>query len=83
VRGRDNYPTDKVNAITHIARAAEKGEVLTGLLYLSPDAEDLHAHSTPTRRRSTSWARRTSARARRCCLEENMSAALYSKLKCG
>jgi 2-oxoglutarate ferredoxin oxidoreductase subunit beta len=27
-----------------IARAAEKGEVLTGLLYLSLDAEDLHAH---------------------------------------
>ena len=30
--------------MTAIARAAEKGEVLTGLLYLSPDAEDLHAH---------------------------------------
>ena len=40
----DYDPTDKVNAITHIARAAEKGEVLTGLLYLSPDSEDLHAH---------------------------------------
>lgn len=30
--------------MTHIAEAAEKGEVLTGLLYLAPDAEDLHAH---------------------------------------
>ncbi|HYL87558.1 MAG TPA: 2-oxoacid:ferredoxin oxidoreductase subunit beta [Burkholderiales bacterium] len=40
----DYDPTDKVNAITHIARAAQKGEVLTGLLYLSPDSEDLHAH---------------------------------------
>jgi 2-oxoglutarate/2-oxoacid ferredoxin oxidoreductase subunit beta len=40
----DYDPTDKVNAISHIARAAEKGEVLTGLLYLSPDSEDLHAH---------------------------------------
>src|SRR5205823_12362511 len=30
----DYDPTDKVNAITHIARASEKGEVLTGLLYL-------------------------------------------------
>ena len=40
----DYDPTDKVNAITHIARAVEKGEVLTGLLYLSPDSEDLHAH---------------------------------------
>lgn len=37
-------PSDKINAITHIARAAEKGEVLTGLLYLAADAEDLHAH---------------------------------------
>src|SRR3954465_11646124 len=40
----DYDPTDKANAITHIARAAEKGEVLTGLLYLSPDSADLHAH---------------------------------------
>jgi 2-oxoglutarate ferredoxin oxidoreductase subunit beta len=40
----DYDPTDKVGAMTAIARAAEKGEVLTGLLYLSPDAEDLHAH---------------------------------------
>jgi 2-oxoglutarate/2-oxoacid ferredoxin oxidoreductase subunit beta len=37
-------PSDKINAITHIAQAAEKGEVLTGLLYLAPDAEDLHQH---------------------------------------
>ncbi len=40
----DFDPTDKVGAMTAIARAAEKGEVLTGLLYLAPDAEDLHAH---------------------------------------
>ena len=40
-----NYdPTDRINAITHIARASAKGEVLTGLLHASPDAEDLHAH---------------------------------------
>src|SRR5213082_1339277 len=32
----DYDPTDKVNAVSHIARAAEKGDVLTGLLYLSP-----------------------------------------------
>jgi 2-oxoglutarate ferredoxin oxidoreductase subunit beta len=40
----DYDPSDKINAITHIARAADKGEVLTGLLYLAADAEDLHAH---------------------------------------
>src|SRR3954449_10117410 len=37
-------PTNKVGAMSSIAHAAEKGEVLTGLLYVSPDAEDLHAH---------------------------------------
>ena len=37
-------PTDKINAVKHIAQAAAKGEVLTGLLYPSPDSEDLHAH---------------------------------------
>ena len=40
----DFDPSDKVGSTMAIARAAEKGEVLTGLLYLSPDAEDLHAH---------------------------------------
>jgi len=44
----DYDPGDRVNAMTHIARAAEKGEVLTGLLYLAPDAEDLHAHLNTT-----------------------------------
>jgi len=37
-------PSNRINANTHIAQAAEKGEVLTGLLYLAADAEDLHAH---------------------------------------
>ena len=40
----DYDPSNRINATTHIAQAAEKGEVLTGLLYLAPDAEDLHAH---------------------------------------
>jgi 2-oxoglutarate ferredoxin oxidoreductase subunit beta len=40
----DYDATDKVGATTALARAAEKGEVLTGLLYLAPDAEDLHAN---------------------------------------
>src|SRR2546422_9723924 len=37
-------PTDPLAAQDQIAQAAVKGEVLTGLLYLAPDAEDLHAH---------------------------------------
>jgi 2-oxoglutarate ferredoxin oxidoreductase subunit beta len=40
----DYDPSDKINATSHIAKAAAQGEVLTGLLYLAPDAEDLHAH---------------------------------------
>jgi 2-oxoglutarate ferredoxin oxidoreductase subunit beta len=40
----DYDPSDKINAPSMIASAAFKGEVLTGLLYLAPDAEDLHAH---------------------------------------
>jgi 2-oxoglutarate ferredoxin oxidoreductase subunit beta len=40
----DYDPSDKINATSMIASAAFKGEVLTGLLYLAPDAEDLHAH---------------------------------------
>jgi 2-oxoglutarate ferredoxin oxidoreductase subunit beta len=40
----DYDPSNKINAITRITEATEKGEVLTGLLYLSPEAEDLHAH---------------------------------------
>ncbi len=40
----DYDPSDKIGAQAMISSAAHKGEVLTGLLYLSPDAEDLHAH---------------------------------------
>ena len=36
--------SNKVNALSHIARAAEMGEVLTGLLYLNPESDDLHSH---------------------------------------
>jgi 2-oxoglutarate ferredoxin oxidoreductase subunit beta len=37
-------PTDRVKALEYVAQHAAKGEVVTGLLYLSADAEDLHAH---------------------------------------
>ncbi len=40
----DYDPSDKINAQSMVASAAHKGEVLTGLLYLASDAEDLHAH---------------------------------------
>jgi 2-oxoglutarate ferredoxin oxidoreductase subunit beta len=37
-------PTDHVKALEYVAHHAAKGEVVTGLLYVAPDAEDLHAH---------------------------------------
>jgi 2-oxoglutarate ferredoxin oxidoreductase subunit beta len=40
----DYDPTDRINAMTNIQTHAAKGEVLTGLLYVNPDSEDLHAH---------------------------------------
>ncbi len=44
-KARDDYdPTDRLGAMNQIQSHAAKGEVLTGLLYLDPDSEDLHAH---------------------------------------
>ncbi len=44
-KARDDYdPTDRLGAMNQIQSHAAKGEVLTGLLYLNPDSEDLHAH---------------------------------------
>ena len=37
-------PLDRVVAMDYIARHQAKGELVTGLLYVSPEAEDLHAH---------------------------------------
>ena len=37
-------PTNRVNAMTHIQQHAARGEVVTGLLYVDPDAHDLHSH---------------------------------------
>jgi 2-oxoglutarate ferredoxin oxidoreductase subunit beta len=37
-------PTDRIGAMNHILAHAAKGEVVTGLLYVHPDPEDLHAH---------------------------------------
>lgn len=37
-------PTDRLKALDMIGQHQAKGEVLTGLLYLNPDAEDLHGH---------------------------------------
>ncbi len=36
-------PTDRVSAMNHVQALQAKGEVVTGLLYVDPDATDLHA----------------------------------------
>ncbi|MFC3078089.1 2-oxoacid:ferredoxin oxidoreductase subunit beta [Phenylobacterium terrae] len=39
----DSYdPTDRVSAIAYLQAAQARGEIVTGLLYLDPEAEDLH-----------------------------------------
>jgi 2-oxoglutarate ferredoxin oxidoreductase subunit beta len=37
-------PGDRLAAMNHIATYEARGEVLTGLLYVKPDAEDLHGN---------------------------------------
>jgi 2-oxoglutarate ferredoxin oxidoreductase subunit beta len=39
----DYDPTDRLAAQSFLQRFAAKGEVVTGLLYIDPDADDLHA----------------------------------------
>jgi 2-oxoglutarate ferredoxin oxidoreductase subunit beta len=46
----DYDATDRLGAMSYIATHQARGEVVTGLLYVDPQAQDLHAHlSTPAR----------------------------------
>ena len=40
----DYDPTDRVAAMDYSSSARRPGEVVTGLLYVDPDADDLHSH---------------------------------------
>jgi 2-oxoglutarate ferredoxin oxidoreductase subunit beta len=40
----DYDPTDRIGAMTHLESHQARGEVVTGLLYVEPDALDLHDH---------------------------------------
>jgi len=40
----DYDPTDRISAISHLQLHQARGEIVTGLLYVDPDAEDLHDH---------------------------------------
>ena len=37
-------PTDRIAAMNHLNERHAEGEIVTGLLYVDPDAEDLHQH---------------------------------------
>lgn len=37
-------PTDRLQAMNYVQQHHSRGEIVTGLLYLQPDAEDLHEH---------------------------------------
>ena len=41
-RHEDHDPTDRVAAMAYLVRHRAMGEIVTGLLYVDPDAEDLH-----------------------------------------
>jgi 2-oxoglutarate ferredoxin oxidoreductase subunit beta len=40
----DYDPSDRISAMTFLQQRDAKGEVVTGLLYVDRDPEDLHAH---------------------------------------
>jgi 2-oxoglutarate ferredoxin oxidoreductase subunit beta len=40
----DYEPTDRIAAMNYVQAHQAKGEVVTGLLYLDPEAQDLHGH---------------------------------------
>ncbi|MCK9283098.1 MAG: 2-oxoacid:ferredoxin oxidoreductase subunit beta [Rhodocyclaceae bacterium] len=40
----DYEPNDRVGAMSHLQAHAERGEIVTGLLYVDPQASDLHEH---------------------------------------
>jgi len=40
----DYDPTDRIKAMNYLQQRAAAGEVVTGLLYIDPESEDLHHH---------------------------------------
>ena len=47
--GADYDPRDRIGALNYIAHHHEKGEVVTGLLYVDPEAPDFHQHLNTVR----------------------------------
>jgi 2-oxoglutarate/2-oxoacid ferredoxin oxidoreductase subunit beta len=44
----DYNPCDRSAALAYVRDHSEKGEIVTGLLYIDADANDLHAHHNTT-----------------------------------
>jgi 2-oxoglutarate ferredoxin oxidoreductase subunit beta len=40
----DYDPHDRLGAMTFLQKHAAKGQIVTGLLYVDPEADDLHEH---------------------------------------
>jgi 2-oxoglutarate ferredoxin oxidoreductase subunit beta len=40
----DYDPHDRVGAMSFLQRHAAEGQIVTGLLYVDPESEDLHSH---------------------------------------
>jgi 2-oxoglutarate ferredoxin oxidoreductase subunit beta len=40
----EHDPTDRVSAMNHLQERKAAGEIVTGLIYVEPDVEDLHGH---------------------------------------
>ncbi|MBL8244153.1 MAG: 2-oxoacid:ferredoxin oxidoreductase subunit beta [Rhodanobacteraceae bacterium] len=45
----DYDPRDRIGAMNYVAHHQEKGEVVTGLLYVDPEAHDFHQHLNTVR----------------------------------
>jgi 2-oxoglutarate ferredoxin oxidoreductase subunit beta len=44
----DYDPNDRIGSLTYMLKRAEEGELVTGLIYLDPDASDMHANLNTT-----------------------------------
>jgi 2-oxoglutarate/2-oxoacid ferredoxin oxidoreductase subunit beta len=40
--GTDYDPTDRVGAMNYLQERSAMGEIVTGLIYVNPDSDDLH-----------------------------------------
>jgi len=55
---------DRITAMTYLQERQAAGEVVTGLLYVDPDPDELHAQLNTADTLSTSWVRASCARVR-------------------